>query len=156
MKRTWSDKLPQFHDTTGCPQKLFQPFAKLSPSQPASLQLSWAEIALLSELRGIYTLHPPGIVVLTCSSLIFALFMTYSWPVKDLFMTCSWVVHGLFMTCSWPVASCSWLVHNLFMTCSQLVHHLFLHCSWLVHDLSMTCSWLFLGLFKACSWLLIN
>ena len=60
--------------------------AMLSPSQPANLQLSWAETALLSEFRGTYTrptptLHPPThleLVVLTCSSLIFALFMTYS------------------------------------------------------------------------------
>ena len=31
-----------------------QLFAKLSPSKQANLQLSWAEIAILSELRGTY------------------------------------------------------------------------------------------------------
>ena len=46
--------------------------AMLSPSQPANLQLSWAETALLSEFRGTYTRPtpytlPPGIVVFTCS-----------------------------------------------------------------------------------------
>ena len=79
-----------------------------------NLQLSWA---LLSELRGTYTihytptLHPPGIVVLTCSSLIFALFITCSWLVCELFMTCLWLVHDLPKTCSL-------LVYDLFKTWS--------------------------------------
>ena len=66
--------------------------AMLSPSQPANLQLSWAETALLSEFRGTYTrptpythptpTHPPGISGLD-------LFITYFCIVHDLFMTCS-------------------------------------------------------------------
>ena len=33
-------------------------YAKLSPCQPANLQLSWAKIALLSKMWGTYSLHP--------------------------------------------------------------------------------------------------
>ena len=90
--------------------------AKLSPSQPANLQLSYAEIALSSELRGTYTLHPPT----QDSSL-------------DLFLNCSWLVHDLFMIRSR-------LVNDLFLTCSWLVHYVFMTCSWLVYDLLKTFS----------------
>ena len=81
------------------------------------LQLSKAEIDLLSQLWGSTIHHTP-----TRNSSL------------DLFLTNSWLVHDLLVTCSKQ-----WLVHNFFMNCAWLVHDRLITCSWLVLELFMTC-----------------
>ena len=97
-------------------------FAKLSPSHPANLQLSWAVPYYQSW----------GEPTLTQNNSL-DLLITYFCIVHNLFVTCSWLVHDLFI-------NCSWLVHYLCMTCSLLVHDLCMTCSTLAHN----CSWLFI------------
>ena len=113
-------------------------FISFCQAQPKlRIQLSWAEIALLSQLWGTYdTLRHLFII---CSWLLQSndLFMTCPWLVHDLFKTCSRLVHDLgLIQLSTTLHDLFTIVYNLFMT--QFFHDLSMTCSWLVHYLFMT------------------
>ena len=102
------------------------------------LQLSWAEIALISA-KFITTHHigsatvPPrkvrnlrnwsNLSFLNWWLLVRNLFMLCLRLVHDLFITCSLLVHDFFTICNDLFMTCLWLIHDLFMTCLQLVHN---------------------------------
>ena len=93
------------------------------------------------------------LVVETCSWLVHAFFLTYSWLAHDLF-----TIHDL------AVLTSPWLVQNsfLFITCSRLAHDLFTKCLWIIndlsfaHDLFINCSFFFHDLPMSCSQLVQN
>ena len=138
---------------TTCSLLVYYLFMICCQAQPQpQLQLSWAEIALLSQLWG--TTHPPahptpGIVVFKlqqkqivsrefkiCSSqLVHELFKL----VENFFMTCSQRFQNILTTCSFE--------NYFFMTCSQSVYDLFTTCTKLPYDLFTICSWIFHVLF---------
>ena len=133
--------------------------------QTPYLQLSWAEIALISrppptqdsilELKFNYSNYFYYLILVLfiyCSWLVHYLFI-----VHDLFMTCACLAHGLIMASSYI----SFL--NVFMTCSRVIiglfmtwHGLLMACSWLPYDLILlTCSKIVHNLLMTCS-LLVN
>ena len=68
--------------------------------------------------------------VMSCSSLVYDMFIIFSWLLHYLVMSCSLLILDFFKIL---------FVNDLFVSKSQFVSDLFLTCSWLVNNLFMTC-----------------